>query len=132
MDISPLLLQSLGSLFAILLLSGLAWKLGLGGAPMLDDRDAVRAAAGEVEDGFEATRTSIARGSACALAQDAEGRIMLIKRHGNRFAGRVLDGSARVREEVDAIIVDCGDRRFAPQRLSLADPAYWVGAINRL
>ncbi len=132
MDIPPLLLQALGSLVAILALVAFARAMRLGGKPPLDDEDAVREAAAEVEDGFKATRISIARGGSAALAQDGTGRIMLIKRHGNRFAGRVLTSAARVREEVDALVVDCGDKRFGPQRLSLDDPAYWADAINRL
>ena len=132
MEIPPLILQILGSLVAILALSGLAMAIGLGRKPVLGDEEAVRYAASEVDDGFEAERVSIARGGAAALARDESGRIVLIKRHGNRFAGRLLTGAARVREEVDALVVDCGDARFGPQQLSLDDPGYWADAINRL
>ena len=57
---------------------------------------------------------------------------MLIKRHGNHFAGRILASEAQVQEEIDAIIVDCGDARFGKVRLSLENPSVWVDAINRL
>jgi len=114
------------------MLVGLARAMGLGGSPTLDDEYAVRETAGEVENGFDTVRISIARGGTHALAQDRAGRIMLIKRHGNRFAGRILTGAARVREEVDALVINSGDKRFGPQRLSLRDPGYWANAINRL
>ena len=132
MEIAPLLLQSGGSLLAILALYGLARMLKLGGQPVLADDDAARRVAGEIEDGFEAVRVSISRDRTTALAKDAAGRIMVIKRHGNRFAGRVLGGSARVREEVDCIVVDPFEGRFGSVRLSLSDPGAWVDAINRL
>ncbi len=132
MDVPPLILQFGGSLIAIFALYALARALRLGGKPVLKNDESVRFAASEVKDGFEAQRIAIAKGGIAALTSDSLGRIMVIKRHGNQFAGRVLDPNARVSEEVDAIIVDCGDARFGTVRLSLDRPEIWVDAINRL
>ena len=132
MELDPLILITAASLVAILFLAGLARLLRLGGDARLDGEEAVARAAGEVEDGFSPVRQSIGRGGTAALARDEGGRIMVIKRHGNKYAGRILTGSAKVREEVDGIVVDCGEARFGPVRLSLEDPAYWADAINRL
>ncbi len=132
MEIPPLLLQFGVSLAAILVIYAIARMIGLGGKPLLKDDDAVRQAAGEVVDGFEAQRISIGRGGKAALAKDDAGRIMVIKLHGNRFAGRVLTGGAKVREEVDGLVVDCGESTFGAVRLSVTDPAIWADAINRL
>lgn len=132
MEIHPLLLQFGGSLVAILALAFLARSLKLGGTPALRDEDQVREAAGEVEDGFDATRVSIARGGHAALARDREGRIMLIKLHGNRYAGRILTGAARVQEKVDSLEIDCGEARYGKVSLALEDAGYWADAINRL
>lgn len=132
MDAQALFLQTGGSLIAILALYFVARALKLGGKPRLDDEAQVQACAGEVEEGFDAQRVSIARDGAAALARDADGRIMVIKRHGNRFAGRVLTSSAAVREEVDGLVVDTAEARFGAVRLSIDDPAYWADAINRL
>jgi len=132
MDIDPQLLIFGGSLIAIVVLAGIARWMGLGGNPILRDEESVRAAASEVEDGFAVERVSIARDGKAALALDADGRIMVIKRHGNRFAGRILTRSASAREEVDALIVDCGEAQFGPVRLSLADSSAWADRINRL
>lgn len=131
-DIPPLLLQSAGSLAAILVLVWLARAIGLGGEPVLASEQDVADAADEVESGFDPVRIAIARGGSAALAEDDRGRIVLIKRHGNRFAGRVLTGAASAREDGDALVVDCADPRFAAQRLSLQDAQYWADAINRL
>ncbi|MGB7418379.1 MAG: hypothetical protein WA918_04305 [Erythrobacter sp.] len=129
---SPLLLQFFGSLIAILLIVALVKMMRLGPKLRIDDEAAVAKAAGEVEDGFVPVRTSIARMRHAALARDTDGRIMLIKRHGNRFAGRILGRGAKAREVVDALIVECGDARFGEVRLQLTDAPYWADAINRL
>lgn len=131
-----MLIQFGGSLLAILILAALAWAMRLGGRPALAQEADVARAAGEVVDGFEPMRCSIARGGDGALARDPQGRIMLIKRHGNKFAGRLLTSAATVREEVDALVIRCGPdadaARFGAVRLALEDPAYWADAINRL
>lgn len=119
-------------MLAIFTLFLIARALRLGGTRLFETDESVRFAASEVEDGFEALRISIAKGGRAALASDDQGRIMIIKSHGNQFAGRILTSEARVSEEVDAIIVDCGDARFGSVRLSLDQPAPWVDAINRL
>ena len=127
-----MLLQFGGSLVAILVLAALAAALKLGGKPVLGDEGALALAAGEVEDGFEVARGSIARGGHAALVRDPTGRIMVIKRHGNKFAGRILTRSASVRQEVDALIVNPGETQFGTVRLALDDASYWADAINRL
>ncbi len=132
MILDPKVMQFGGSLIAILVLAGIAWGMRLGGKSALADEAAVARAATEVQDGFEPVRTSIARGGSAALARDDSGRIMVIKRHGNRFAGRILTRAARVREEVDGLVVDPGEASFGSVHLSLNDPAYWADAINRL
>lgn len=131
-----LLLQTTGSLVAILALAGLAWWLKLGDAPRLDSDAAVRRAAGEVEDGFaHVTNARDAEGTA-ALARDAAGRIMVIKRHGNRFAGRVLEQRATAHLMATpggtALEVDPGEVRFGKVCLTHPDAQAWVDAINRL
>lgn len=136
MTLPPLLLQTAGSLVAILALAGLAWWLRLGGAPLLTDDDAVRRTAGEVEDGFEPTTITRDAGGVAALARDARGRIMVIKRHGNRFAGRVLGPAAHAALWHDrgqtTLEVDCGEARFDKVFLDLSDPDAWAAAINAL
>lgn len=131
-----LLLQSAISLAAILALAGLAWWLRLGGDPRLDGEQAVRRATGEVEDGFVPAATACDAEGAAALARDANGRIMLIKRHGNRFAGRVLGSAARAVPEALPgeynLLVDPGEARFGRVFLTIPAPETWAEAINRL
>jgi len=113
-----------GSLLAIFALYGVTRWLRLGAKPVLADEAAAIEAAREVEDGFEAERVSISRDGATALARNEAGRIMVIKRHGNRFAGRILSSQTKVREEVDGLVVDPRETQLGSVRLTLSDPAY--------
>lgn len=136
MALTPLVLQTAGSLVAILALAGIAWWLKLGGAPRLDSADAVARAAGEVEDGFVPADIACDAAGAGALARDAAGRIILIRRHGNRFAGRVLTQAARAaardQKGEGTIRIDCGEPRFGPTILAIPDAGAWADAINRI
>ncbi len=136
MALPPLLLQTAGSLAAILALAGLARWLKLGAAPLLDSDDAVRLAVGEVEDGFDPVTIARDTGGRAAVARDAQGQIMVIKRHGNRYAGRVLMPTAKARLWKDrgftTLEVDCGEARFGKVFLDLPDPDAWADAINQL
>ncbi|MFN3864861.1 MAG: hypothetical protein ACK4RT_11335 [Erythrobacter sp.] len=129
-----LLLQTAASLVAILALAGLAWWMKLGGTPALDSEAAVCRAAGEVEDGF--VPLAMAYDGKAALARDGGGRIMVIKRHGSRLAGRVLDACARAAIRRDpgrpALEVDCGEARFGKVVIDLPEPQAWAEAINGL
>lgn len=129
-----LLVQTAGSLVAILALAGLAWWLKLGGTPLLESDEAVRRAAGEVEDGFDPTVIARDREGLAAIARDAQGRHMVIKRHGNRFAGRVLDTTAAATLNIDLgetlLVVRTGQPLFGDVYLAIDDPKAWVDAIN--
>lgn len=133
---SPLVLQTGISLVAILALAGIAWWLRLGGDPRLDHEVGVRRAAGEVEDGFIPVDTACDKAGAGALVRDADGRIMVIKRHGNRFASRVLGPGASARlEDTPAgpsLVVDPGEPRFGTVTLALPEPEAWAAAIAAL
>lgn len=127
-----LLLQTAGSLVAILALAGLAWWMKLGGQPVLASAADVERIAGEVVDGFVPVAEACDSRGCAALASDAQGRIMLIKRHGNRFAGRILGPGAAARINAGALDVDCGEAPFGTVSLALPEPEAWAEAINRL
>lgn len=132
MAILPLLLQTAGSLAAILALAGLAWWLKLGGAPLLASAPDVVRVAGEVDDGFVPGDFAVADDRTAALARAADGRIMLIRRHGNRFVGRILGRAARAQRIGSALEIDCGEARFGKTALTLRDADAWADAINAL
>lgn len=132
MEVHPQILIFAGSLVAIFLLAGLAVILGLGGMPVLAGEEDAARLAGEVVDGYEPTEIALDRDGKAALARDSEGRIMLIKRHGNKFAGRLLNAGATARIEGEALIVASGERRYGDVTLQLTDARTWAEAINRL
>ena len=131
-----MLLQTAGSLVAIIALAGLAWWLKLGGTPRLASEADVGRAANEVEDGFVPVTTACDAEGASALARDAGGRIMLIRRHGNRFAGRVLNAQAKaVLQDQPGqfnIVIDPGETPFGTVFLTIPSPDAWADAINRV
>lgn len=136
MGLPPLLIQSAVSLAAILALAGLAWWLKLGGAPALDCAEAVRRAAADTQDGFNPVAIACDSQGKSALARDAKGQIMVIKRHGNRFAGRILGPEAQAHIWRDCGItgvqVDCGEARFGTVFIGTPDANTWADAINRV
>ncbi|AUX70739.1 hypothetical protein CHX26_01510 [Porphyrobacter sp. HT-58-2] len=131
-----MLTQTAGSLVAILALAGLAWWMRLGPALPLANGDDVRRIAAEIQDGFAPVAIACDEEGAGALARDAQGRIMLIKPHGNRFAGRVLtSGASATLKDYPGefnIIIDSGERHFGRLALTLPEPEGWAEAINRL
>lgn len=132
MTLPPLVIQTAGSLAAILVLAGLARWMGLGGAPRLDSDDAVRRAADEVEDGFTPVAFAWDAEGASALARDAAGRILVIRRHGNRFAGRVLGSRAKAVPDGGTLMIDTGEALFGTVVLAIPDVDAWAAAINGL
>ncbi|MDP3676230.1 MAG: hypothetical protein Q8R44_14245 [Novosphingobium sp.] len=126
-------LQFGGSLAAILLLAWLARRLGLGGDPRLRDPDEARRLAGEALDGFEAQDVVLDRAGIGALLRDTSGRVMLLRRHGARWAARLLDGHAGVRLDRTFMTIATHDRTFGAITLDLGDQAQaWAGSLRRL
>ena len=126
-------LQFGGSFAAILLLAGLARRLGLGGDPRLRDPDEARRLAGEVLDGFDAQDVVLDRAGIGALLRDPAGRVMLLRRHGARWAGRLLDSHAGVLLDRTFMTVSTADRTFGAVTLDLGDQAQvWAGSLRRL
>lgn len=130
MSLPPLLVQSAGSLVAILALAALARWLKLGGHPGLSDEAMLRRAAEEIVDGFEVTDFSLAADRTAALVRDPEGRMMLIRLHGSRHVGRILSPLASARAHGNILEVDCREPRFGVTRLELEDAEAWAAAIN--
>lgn len=127
------LLQFGGSLLAILVLAWLALKLGLGGDRRIRDEDELRQLAEEALYGFDPVEIAIDRAGLAALARDAEGRVMLLRRHGAHFASRLLDGHASVRLDRHFLVVGTSDRRFGAITLDLGEQAAaWAASLRRL
>ena len=126
-------LQFGGSLGAIVLLAWFARRLGLGGDPRLRDPGEARRLAGEALDGFEAHEVVLDRAGIGALLRDSAGRVMLLRRHGARWAGRLLDGHAGVRLDHSLMTIATRDRTFGAITLDLGDQAQaWASSLRRI
>jgi len=129
----PELLQLAGSLIAILALAWIAARLGLGGDVRLRDEAQVRRLAEEAQFGFDPVATAIDRAGLAALVRDDQGRIMLLRRHGARFAARLLDSHAHVRLDRNFLVVGTGDRQFGQITLDLgAEASAWAASLRRI
>ena len=127
------LIQMGASLIAILALAGIALKLGLGGDARIRDEDHLRELVDEALCGFDPVAVAIDRAGLAALARDAEGQVMVLRRHGAHFASRMLDGAAHVRIDRQFLVVGTSDRRFGEITLDLGDEAQaWASNLRRL
>lgn len=127
------LLQFGGSLLAILALAWLAHRLGLGGESRIRDEAHLRELAEEALCGFAPVELAIDRAGLGALARDAEGRVMLLRRHGAHFASRLLDSHLHVRLDRNLLEVGTGEPRFGRTTLDLGEQApAWAASLRRL
>lgn len=128
-----LALQAFLSLLAILGLYGLARALRLGGDVRLRDEDHVRDLADAAICGFDAVDVALDRARIGALARDASGRVLLIRRHGSAFAARLLVDHEGVRLDRQFLTLSTGDRHFGAVTLDLGPEAQtWAASLRRL
>ena len=128
MELSPVLLQFIGSLLAINLLAGIAHLLKLGPAPKLASEQDAREIADQVHAGFKPVDISIDQEGNGALLRSASGQIMLVRPHGSHFAGRILPNNARLNVSQDGLVIDSAEKRFGTMRLRIQQPQKWMKA----
>lgn len=73
-----------GSLAGVLALTGVAWLLGLGGAELTDEAEAMAIAEAELPE-FEAVSAEVGEDRMSAIVVGADGSRVTIRRHGARF-----------------------------------------------
>jgi hypothetical protein len=128
-----LLAQFLASLLAIVLLAWVARRMGLGGDVRIRDEAHARELAEEVIGSFQATRVSLDRGRIGAILCDKEGRVMVLRRHGAHFAGRLLDGHVHSRLDRTQLSLATQDKHFGSVTLDLGDAAQtWAASLRRV
>lgn len=127
------LLKLAGSLAAIFLIFIVASKLRLGGDIRLRSVDQARALAEHALCGFDAVDVAIDRAGIGALLRDSAGRILLLRRHGAHFAGRLLGNHTGSRLDRNLLTIASGERRFGSVTLDLGDQAQvWASNLRRL
>ncbi|HAU22539.1 MAG TPA: hypothetical protein DCS24_08095 [Erythrobacter sp.] len=126
------LLQFGGFLVAILLLAALAHWMGLGGRPHIESHDQAKKLAGEVSYGFDPVDCAIDADGAGAILADSNNRVLVMKRHGSHFSGRVLTAKSDAEASNGALEIDPGERRFGTVKLKLVDSEDWANRIKAL
>ena len=127
------LLQLGGSLVAILVLAAIAWALGLGRGPEIEDSEDAMRLAREADSSFVPCEAHVAEGGDGAILADGQGRIMVLRRHGAHFAARMLERGATARIEGSDLVVSPADPRFGQVTLAIGDKAHtWAARIDAL
>ncbi len=122
-----------GSLAAILLLAWLCRKLQLGRDVRLQGEGHARALAGAALCGFTPRELVLDRAGIGALLRDDAGRVMLLRRHGAHFAGRLLDSHAFARLDRNLLTIGTGEKTFGTVTLDLGPQAQvWASSLRRL
>jgi len=122
-----------GSLIAILALAGLARWLDLGGDLRIRDARQARALANAAVEGFEPVDLALDRAGIGALLRDAQGRQMLLRRHGAAWVGRLLDDRTQARLDRDFLTIGTGEKAFGTITLHLGEAAgVWAAGLRRL
>ena len=129
---SPELAQFLGSLVAILALAGIARMLRLGGNPRIVDPAHARKLADEAVSGFDARAISIDCDGQAAILRDPAGRVLILRRHGGKFAGRLLGPGSAASLKGSQLQVTSGEALFGTISLTIDDPAPWLTQISGL
>ncbi len=119
-----------GSLAAILLLAAAAGWLGLGGDIRLTRESVAQTLDAE---GFDAVDVAVDRGGIAALAKDADGRHLLIRRHGVHFVTRLLRPPLDARLDQTLLTLGTGERAFGRITLDLGNAASnWAAGLRNV
>lgn len=121
------------SLVSVLALAALAYWMRLGGDVRLRDADHARAIANEALFGFAPVAVALDRAGIGALLKDADGRQMLIRRHGAHFVGRLLSDHIDAKLDQNFLTIGTGEQSFGTITLNLGDQAqYWAAGLRHL
>jgi hypothetical protein len=120
-----------GSIVAILLIWLASRGLGLGGDVRLTGRDAALRLA--ETDGFIATDAIVDRAGIGAIARDAGGRHLLIRRHGVHFVTRLLRAPLDARLDQNFLTLGTDERSFGRITFDLGGEASnWAASLRQV
>lgn len=126
------LLILLGSLIAILLLARTARWMGLGTEyrRIKDEAHAIQLA-DDAECGFDAIAADVDAAGYGAIVRNADGAMMLVRVHGNRFVTRRLDRSFSARLSRNRLHLSSAERAFGSVDLDFGDQAGVIASRMR-
>jgi len=127
------LLKLAGSIAAILFIAWLARFLRLGGDVRIRSEEQAREIANETCCGFDPVEIAIDQAGIAALLRDADGRHLLVRRHGVQWAGRLLDRHNDSRLDQNFLTVGTGEKTFGSVTLNLGSQAsHWAAGLRHL
>jgi hypothetical protein len=127
------LLKLAGSIAAILFIAWFARFLRLGGDVRIRSEEQARDIANETCCGFDPVEIAIDKAGIAALLRDAEGRHLLVRRHGVQWAGRLLDRHNDSRLDKNFLTVGTGEKTFGSVTLNLGSQAsHWAAGLRNL
>lgn len=130
---AAIVLQAAGSLVAVLLVFALVRALGMGSDVRITDETEARALAEAARCGFDPVEVALDRARIGALLRNRAGEVMLIRRHGARFAARVMSSHAGARLDRGFLTLSTEDPHFGSITLDLGDKAQvWAASLRRL
>lgn len=131
---TPAVLIQLGlSLVAALLVAWLVKAMGLGADPRIADAAHAIRLAEEAEAGFGGIDVARDRAGFAAIVRNGDGRMMLVRAHGNHFAARPVSADVVGRLDKDFLILTTPERRFGSVTLQLGkDASVWASRMRDL
>ncbi|OYY69442.1 MAG: hypothetical protein B7Y00_05990 [Sphingomonadales bacterium 17-56-6] len=127
------ILKLAGSVAAILFIAWFARSLRLGGDVRIRSEEQAREIANETCCGFDAVEIAIDKAGIAALLRDADGRHLLVRRHGVQWAGRLLDRHNESRLDQNFLTVGTGEKTFGSVTLNLGSQApHWAAGLRNL
>lgn len=128
-----LAVQGVLSLAAILAIWWIARAMKLGGDVRLRDEGHARELAEEAICGFDPVDVALDRARIGALVRGADGRVLLLRRHGSHFAARLIADYQGIRLDRQFLTIATRERRFGAVTLDLGPQAQaWAASLRRL
>lgn len=127
------LIQLGASLVAVFFIAWLVKRIGLGADPRIQDADHAIRLAEEAEAGFGGTEVARDRAGFAAIVRNADGRMMLVRAHGNHFAARAVDAATVGRLDKDFLTLATPEKTFGAVTLQLGkDAGMWASRMRDL
>ncbi len=121
------------SLVAVFFVAWLVKRMGLGADPRIEDAGHAIRLAEEAEAGFNGIEVARDRAGFAAIVRNAEGRMMLVRAHGNHFAARAVDAKTVGRLDKDFLTLTPPERTFGQVTLQLGkDAGMWASRMRDL
>lgn len=121
------------SLVAVLFVAWLVKRMGLGADPRIQDAEHAIRLAEEAEAGFGGVEVARDRAGFSAIVRNGEGRMMLVRAHGNHFAARPVDAAVIGRLDKDFLTLTMPEKTFGAVTLQLGkDAGMWASRMRDL